>query len=109
LLAEDDGSADVVLQFADVAGPLVGLGDIYHVAVFFESALAEMLDQQRHVHLAVAQRRDFDLEDVQPVVKVGSELPGSDQSGQGLVRGGEDPDVHVTGVVVANAADFAVL
>ena len=80
--AGDDGALDGVLQLADVAGPVVihqqperAFGDLADVlAELVGEALEEMSGEQRDVLAALAQRRDADLDDVQPVEEILAEL-----------------------------------
>ncbi len=80
----DDGPLDVVLQFANVAGPLVLLQrregsrvNVGHVAVvLFIVYVEEMSDQLRDVLAAISQRRQVKGYDVESVIEVLAEAAG---------------------------------
>ncbi len=55
--------------------------------------LEEMLDQRRNVRLALAQRRNRQVDDVEAIEQVLAELPLVDEMPQAPVGGGDDPDV----------------
>ena len=57
----------------------------------------------------VAQRREVDLDDAQPVVEVLAESPLGDELLQVAVRRRDDPDVDLLGVGGAERTDLAVL
>ena len=113
----DDGPLDVVLQFANVAGPLVllqgGQGprvDVGHVAVvLFIVDVEEMSDQFRDVLAAIAQRRQVDRHDVEPVVQVLAEAAGGGFGQEVAVAGGDDAGVDADGLRVADALELALL
>ena len=91
-----DGPLDVILQLADVARPVVLLQrrqrprvDVGHVAVvLFIVEVEEMSDQFGDVLAAIAQRRQVDRHDVEPVVQVFAEPAGGGfgQAGRGCWR-----------------------
>jgi hypothetical protein len=59
--------------------------------------------------LALAQRRQRDLEDVDPVEEVLAELAGGPPCGQVLVRRGDDPDVDLDRLGAADRRERALL
>src|SRR6185503_2782641 len=69
----------------------------------------DVLGQIRDVGHALAQRRDADGDDVQPVVEVLAELAASDQALEVAVGGGDDADVDLAGLLVADPADLVLL
>ena len=69
----------------------------------------EVVDQRRDIVAALAQRRQFDVEDIEPVEKVGAELALLDQLFQILVGGGDAAEVHLDDLVAAHARDLALL
>ena len=113
----DDGPLDVVLQFANVAGPLVllqgGQGpwiDVGHVAVvLFIVDVEEMSDQFRDILAAISQRRQVERHDVEPVVKVFAEAAGGGFGQEVAVAGGDDTGVDADGCRVADAFELAFL
>jgi hypothetical protein len=72
-------------------------------------AREEVLEEQRDVVAAVAQRRQRDLEHVDPVEQVLAEPPGRDHGGEVAVRGRDDADVDLAGLGVADAGERALL
>ena len=68
-----------------------------------------MVHQRRNVLPAVAQRRQFDTEDVEAVEKVRTELTLFNQFFQILVGGGDASEVHFNGLVATDASEFALL
>ena len=69
----------------------------------------EMIDEQRDVLLALAQRRQRDAENIQAVVKVGAEGSLFDQRRQILVGGGDGAEIHFDRLVAAHARDLLFL
>src|ERR1035438_6297335 len=113
----DDGALDEVLQFADVAGPVVALermhggrrngGDFaIHAAGVL---LHEGAHQQRDIIAALAQRRDRERENVEPVIEVGAELPFLHHQREVAVGGGHQAGVGADGAGTAEALEFALL
>ena len=54
--------------------------------------------QQRHILAPVAQRRQLDRDDVEPVVQVLAEALGRDFLGELLIGGRDHPDIHPQGL-----------
>src|SRR5947199_180246 len=69
----------------------------------------EVLDQERQVLDPLAQRRQQDRDDVQPVVQVLAEAPRLHFGLEVLVGGGEDADVDLEGAVAAHPLELALL
>ena len=85
-------------------------GDLDGLAVARVDFVAEkMRDEQRNVLAALADARQRDGNDVEPVVKVFAKRAVLDFLFEGFVGGGKDADVDVGGRVLADAADFAFL
>ena len=116
-LSDNHGALDRILQFANVAQPRLLLQVVHRYGRDPSDALVhgqreladEVVDEHGDVLAAVAQRRQFDAEDVEPVKKVGAELAFLDQFFEVLVGGGDAAEVHVDDLVAANAGDFALL
>ena len=114
---EGAGAGDGVFQLADISGPVVRLqgGDRFRGnpdsrhAVFPGDALEEILGQQRDVLQPLAQGRDLDFHDVQPVIKVLPEPPGGDFLSEVLVGGRHDPDIGGERLIRTDAGKRAVL
>jgi hypothetical protein len=65
--------------------------------------------QQQDVQATFPQRRDTDLEDVDPIVQVVSEAALRDGAPQVLIGRGNHPDVHFDGTGPAKANEFPLL
>ena len=95
---EDHGALHAVFQLAHVAGPGVAADRLHRVARDLRRAgglaqavlVDEILDEQRHVVGAVAQRRQIHAHDVEAVEKVLAEFLALHRLPQVLVRGGDD-------------------
>ena len=82
---QDDGALDDVLQLANVSGPVVGLKQLQCLLPdvpdplpgLFSLALDQIPDQERNVFHALAQRRDPDREDIEPVIEILAEGPAA--------------------------------
>ena len=93
---------DHVRQLADVARPLVRLELVVHARSQLADALPLLLGELRQVVLredvnvvgAIAERRELDGQDAQPVQEVHAELPLVDELRQIAVRGGNDARVN---------------
>jgi hypothetical protein len=91
--------------------PLQRLGrDARERSVVARARLAhELRDQERDVLAALAQRRQMDAEDVEPIVQVAPELLERDELPEILVGRRDDADVDVDGVLAADAQELALL
>src|SRR5579863_2397040 len=106
-----------VLQFANVAQPRLLLQLVHRCRRNPRDAFVhglrelanEVIDQRRDVLAAVAQRRQFDAKDVEPVKKVRTELTFLDQFLQILISSGDAAEVHLDNLIAAHASDFAFL
>jgi hypothetical protein len=115
--AEDQRTLDQVAQFAHVAGPVV-LGEVAEFLVAYlhrrhaelwRQRGDEVLDEVGDVFLVRAQRRQVDLDHLQPVVEVGAEAAFGHLVGQAPVGGGDDAHVHRDLLLAAHRADAPVL
>ncbi len=69
----------------------------------------EVLDEQGDIVLAVAQGREVDGDDVEPVVEVFAEAAGFDLLRQDLVRGGNHAGVDLDGDGAPDAFELTLL
>ena len=114
---EDGGALDGVFQFADVAGPRIifqhldGFQAELQLRLEFVGgdAFEKIFGEQADVFLAVAQRRQVQAHDIEPVEQVFAELFGGDFFFEIFVGGGDDPDVGADGLIAADAGEGAVL
>ena len=112
---QEHGALDDVAQFADVAGPRIGLQRGQRVglhaggllAVFLLEAHGEGLRQQGHVALAGAQGRDVQVHDGDAVVEVHAEAPRLDLGLQVAVGRGDEAEVDAARHVFAQAIHLA--
>jgi len=112
--AEDDGSGDIILQLADIAGPVITFeelkavgveafqGDFYFAADLSQEEVGEFGD----VLGALAEGRDEEGNDVEAVVEVFAESAGGDTVGEGAVGGGDDLGAGADGAVSSDAGEF---
>src|SRR6185369_11104470 len=67
--------------------------------------LQEVIDEQRDVLATLAERRQHDLDDAQPIVEVLAEASGSHRRLEVVVRRRDQPDVDGDGVVATDALE----
>ena len=65
-----------------------------------------MLDEQRDVFRALAQRRENDRQHVEPRVEILPKPPFVDEGEQILVRGGDNADIGRAGDILADALEL---
>src|SRR2546422_1109668 len=114
---EDHRSVDGVLKLADVTGPRVAQELLHHIGRNRLDAPAEtsgvvrdeVAHEKRDVLGPLAQGREIDGKDVQPVVEVGAKLSRLDQLLERPVRGGDDPDVAPDRVRAADPLELLLL
>ncbi len=115
--AQHHGALDDVLELADVARPVVFREQIERVRRELETALLvlvavlfqEMVDQQRDVILAVAQRRQLNRDDVQAIEEILAEFPFLHHLPQVDVGRGDDAHVDLDRLHPAEAHEVALL
>ena len=105
-----------VAQLPHVPGPGIGL---QHMAglplhqidlVVLPAELGqEVVDERRDVLAPVPQGRHPQFHDTEPVVEILPEGSGLDHQLQVAVGGGDDPGIHLDGLVAAHAADLLLL
>ena len=116
-LAQQHGPLDHVLKLADVARPAVGLeggnrvvGEaLDRLARLVNHAVQEVPGQERDVGNPLAQRRQLDVDHVDPVEEVLAESTLGDQLGQVIVGGQDHPGVDGEGLVAADLLELEVL
>src|SRR5205823_3790161 len=82
---ERDEPADLVLELADVAGPVPRREELEGVRRDVEArapASGELRHEERHVRGSLAERRDAEAQDVEPVVEVLAEAALRDERTQ---------------------------
>ena len=103
--AEDMCALDPVFQLTHVAGKRVGLQALQGVGIeagqFSSSRPVQLLDEvpceARDVLTPFAERRDFDADDVQPVVEILAELPFLQEGFEVPIGCRDDPGVYRDG------------
>src|SRR5882762_8828898 len=116
-IREDDRALDDVLKLADIPGPIVGSEPLERpcldapdfLASLLSKALDQILGQQRDVVGSVAERGDFDGNDIQPIVKVLAELALRDGAFQVAIARGQDADVHGDWLVASDPLELSFL
>src|SRR4051794_7223535 len=111
----DERAIDHVAQLADVARPLVLLQrfdevrfDRLHLLLFrLVQLLQEEVREERDVFETLAQRRDLDREDIQPVVEILAHLAVDDRLLRIAIRRGDDARFDVDLLVAADAPELA--
>ena len=106
-----------VFELAHVARPVVpgqqlhGSGRKLKVGpmIMMAEEPQEVLGQRGHVVAALAQRRQGDGDDVEPVEQIGAKTPGADHVGQGAVGGGHDARAEAQVLLPAEALEGALL
>src|SRR5208337_2243598 len=117
LLGDNHGALDSVFKLANIAGPLVtvqeghgGWRDTIDALVHGSGELADkVFNQNRDIALAIAQRRQLDLKNIQAVEEVGAKAAFLDELFEFLVGGGDAAEVNLDGMRAADALDFAFL
>ena len=117
LRREHDGALDGVLELAHVAGPRRVHEHRHRLRRDAVDALAraarvppdEVLDEQRDVLAALAQRRHRDRDDVQPVEQILLELAFADQLPQVAVGRGDDAHVDLDRALGSQRLELALL
>jgi hypothetical protein len=106
-----------IRQFPDVARPVVGaqgverLGGNPDFAPLMAAAQVgqQGIHQQRDVLPPLAQGRHMQGQHAQAVIQVGPECPVAHHGGKIPMRGREDADIHLAGLVLAQPLDFPFL
>src|SRR5262245_44735746 len=114
---QNGGALDDVLQLTHVARPVVrgrtceelGGGTVEALAELSGRAGNEMADEHRDILPPLAQRRQCEGEDVQPVVEVGTERARVDLPAEVTVGGGDHPHVGAQAARAAGALELALL
>src|SRR5439155_16878032 len=111
---QQGGALDGVLELAYVAGPRTRrergarLGRERERATGAE-ARQEMVRQELDVPAPLAQRREHERDDGQPVVQVGAEAAAVDEIAETAVRRRDDAGVDRDGGAAADAVDLVLL
>src|SRR6185436_7786492 len=116
-VAHQHRSLEGVLELADVARPVVagqhvdrGRRNALDAArMLAGELLEEVIDEQQQVGLPLAQRRDEDGEDVEPVVEILAEGAGGDRLLQVLVGGGDQAHVRLDRLGAADPLELPLL
>src|ERR1700722_7122805 len=115
--AQDHATLDYVLQFADVARPVVGLEKIqrslFYMANPFSGSLGisfnQILHQERNVVLPLAQSRYTDGENVKPVEEILAERARRDSSLQVAVCGRKHSHINRDRLAASDPLEFSLL
>ncbi len=114
---DDDRSLDGIFELAHVPRPRIRLqhrqslgGRAAHrLAARARELGDEVVDEARNVLAPIAQGRQMDREDVQPVIEIFAELPLGDHRLEVAVGRRHDAHVDLEGLVAADALELALL
>ena len=114
---EDDTTFDDILQFANVAWPVVLLQSFHHIiwnalddlTLLSGEFLHEMSCEQRNVHHPIAKGREVDGEYVQPVIEICAELSFPHQTSEILIGGCDYSHVNVQSVAATEPLELLFL
>ena len=117
LLGEDGGAFDDILEFAHIAGPIVGEQSSYAAfrksaafdAVFLGKTLEKMIGEDFDIPRALAERGDLDGENIEAVVEILAKFAFLNRFEQVAVRGGKDADIDFDGFISPDAFEFPLL
>src|SRR5438309_6342052 len=114
--AQRHGALDGVFQLADVSGPIVGDQPAHgvfrnraHRALWVGEFLQKCRDEDGDITLAVPQRRQFDLHDIQTEIQILPESSRTNGRVQIAVSGSDDADIDLAAFGGADGLDFALL
>src|SRR4029077_11710513 len=116
-IAQDHGTLDHVLQFADVSWPIVGLENVEGFLLDMTDCLSrpsrvsfhQVLDQQRNVIFPLAQRWNTDRKHIQPVAQILAECTGMHGRIQVPIGRGNYADVDGYRLVTPDTLQFSFL
>ena len=114
---QDHGPLDHILQFADIARPVMGhqcclagsRDAINSDTVLAGQALHKLVGQKGYVFFALPQRWHRDGHDIQAKIKVLAEFFASDALLQIAIGSGDDPHIDSDQPIAAHALQFALL
>lgn len=117
LISDHDQLLDDVFQFADIARPVVVVQGCHRLLGEADSGLAvfaaiffyEMVGKHGDIFAAFPERRDLEFDDVEPVIEIFPEVFTADQFFQVFVGGGDDLDVGMIRLCVAQRLEFLFL
>ena len=104
-----DSSFDNVLQLADVSWKRIRHQLCHGIAGDLLSSTQKMIDEERNIVDAPAQRRNMDWKDIEPVVQVFPEVTSPDHAAQFTVGCGNDANIELAHGDVSEPADLLVL
>src|SRR6478672_47441 len=116
-IGQEYGPFDAVLEFADVAGPAIGLQrgkrlreqQKWRLVELFAIPIDEMPRQNLDIALPLAQRWNVDRKHRQSEIEILSKLPRRDRCLQIAIGCGDDAHVHVERDVAADALEAPLL
>ena len=116
-IAQGTSAFDGILELPHIAGIIVVAKNIDRLGVDFlrlsaggaRLFLQEVIHQQWNIFEPLAERRYFDRDDRQPVIKILAERAVLHLALEDLVGRPDDANVHGNALVVADAADFPLL
>src|SRR5579863_2022872 len=102
---EHHGALEYILELPNISGPRVFQQELYDLRGDARNLLVhpfrgffnKMLDEQRDVLLSLAQGREEDLDDVEPIIEVLAKSPRRHQGENVPVGRSDDPDIDSNG------------
>src|SRR5579862_8391584 len=107
-----DHVLDAILEFPDIAGPVIGEHDFECFrgkSVIAADTRDEMRDEFRNIFLALPQRREADVDDVETKEQIAAERSFLNFLSEVAVGGGDDSKIRTPGGEGAYGAEFLFL
>ena len=116
-LGEDGGAFDDILEFAHIAGPIVGEQSSYAAfrkptafdAVFLGKTLEKMIGEEFDIPRALAERGDLDGKHIEAVVEILAKVAFLNCLEKVAVRSGDDAHIDFDGFISSDAFEFPLL
>ena len=117
VLSEDNGALDDILEFTDISRPVVvhqhlqcfGAEPVRRLHVFFAIFVREELDKPRNIFSSLAQRRELNVDDIEPVIQIFSEFAFVDQLFQVHIGRRNNTSIDFDGIDASEAHEFLFL
>jgi len=116
-LGEDGGAFDDILEFAHIAGPIVGEQSSYAAfrkptafdAVFLGKTLEKMIGEKLDIPRALAERGDLNGKHIEAVVEILAKVAFLNCLEKVAVRSGDDAHIDFDGFISSDAFEFPLL
>ena len=112
-LGQHDGAFYGIFQLTDVAGPRIILKRTYGLRIyaghrligFFADAFQKVLRQDGNIIDASLKRRNFKLDDIQPVIEILAEGAALNFLGKIPMRGADEAKLHRNSLIAADPVE----